>query len=944
MIRSIALLFLFIATALCVPAVHAANWAHKDSDIAVDPDVRYGTLENGMRYALMEHREPRDQISLRLHIAAGSLQEAENQRGLAHFLEHMAFNGSKHFPDVEALIPQMQRLGIAFGAHANAYTSYDETVYMLDLPNGKDDVLDLAFMVMRDFCDGLLIETEEIEKERGVVQSELESRDSVDRRLFEQQFTFLLPDHLASQRMPIGLEEVIMNAPRERFLEFYEDYYIPSRMTFIAVGDFEIDAFEQIIRKTFASMEAIDPVTPDLEMGKIPEGFGFQTAAFVDEEVSQDELSLGAIRPYAFEPDTVANRTKRMPLSIANSILSRRFSILSKKEGAPISGGSASYFNWLNSIESIEVNVSPEAGKWEQAISVMEQELRRALEHGFTETEVEEIRAARLNAYEEAAERAPTRQSAGLASGIMGAIHDKRVFSHPEENLRINRARLMTISAEECHQAFKEAWAETDLSLMLTTKSATDGIEARLADIYESSREVAVEAPEEEDEIVFAYTDFGPAGEIAEERYIEDLDFTQYVLSNGVRVNLKETDFKKNSILLKANFGSGILTQPQDKIGLQVVASTVLNQGGLGDHSRDDLTRILAGKNTSFSYGIAEDSFVIGGTSTAEDLELQLQLMTAALIDPGYRDEALRTLHKQVPALTSELKHTMGGAMSELQEWLHGGDGRFAKLQPERLLEYDIEDVQAWIEPDLMHSYLELSIVGDFQTEQTLPLILDTFGTLPERRSELPRHEAKRGLALPDFPAAQSYSFESKIDKAAAVVCWHCQAQAETDIKQTRRINILSKILGDRLRKTLREELGSTYSPRARFSSSRVFGTAYLSGTSIATAAETAEINAMMHEIGQELADKGASQDELNRALTPILESLPKSLRENGHWLNVIIARSQARPYQLDWARERESDYAAITLAEINTLAKAYLQSENAATITVQSVPPAVAE
>ena len=207
-------------------------WPQASSDIAPDKNATFGTLANGFRYIVYPNAEPPKRVSLRLHIASGSLMEADDQRGLAHFLEHMVFNGSKNFTS-EELVPKMQRLGIGFGAHLNAYTSFDETVYMLDLPDLSADTVNLGFSVMRDFGDGALLTREEIDKERGVILSEKVSRDSVGTRIMEQQFAKLLPQSLVTRRFPIGSEEVIKSAPRERFADFYTRYYTPERMTFI---------------------------------------------------------------------------------------------------------------------------------------------------------------------------------------------------------------------------------------------------------------------------------------------------------------------------------------------------------------------------------------------------------------------------------------------------------------------------------------------------------------------------------------------------------------------------------------------------------------------------------------------------------------------------------------------------------------------------------------
>ncbi|MEO1825334.1 MAG: pitrilysin family protein, partial [Roseibacillus sp.] len=317
-----------------------ASWSHKGSDIQVDPEVRFGSLKNGMRYAIRKNAEPPGRVSLRLHIAAGSLHEADDQRGVAHFLEHMVFNGSRNFPDVENLLGRMQRLGIAFGAHANAYTSFDETVYMLDLPNLEEETLELGFDVMRDFGDGALLESKEIDKERGVILSEKRSRDSVEMRLMEQQFDLLLPDSLITERFPIGTEKVIKEAKRDRFTSFYKDYYIPTNMTFIAVGDIDPEVYEKRIIDQFSSMRNPDKPGPAPKMGTVPEGFKFQAAVFSDKEVKSDDLALGFVQKYEKSPDSIANRINKTPLGGANSIIGRRLEILARKEGSPISSGS----------------------------------------------------------------------------------------------------------------------------------------------------------------------------------------------------------------------------------------------------------------------------------------------------------------------------------------------------------------------------------------------------------------------------------------------------------------------------------------------------------------------------------------------------------------------------------------------------------------------------
>ena len=931
---SFLLLTLGGTTALPAGKANPAPWPHKGSDIAVDPDVRFGALDNGLRYAIRRNAEPPGRVSLRLRIAAGSLHEAEDQRGVAHFLEHMVFNGSRNFPDVENLLGRMQRLGIAFGAHANAYTSFDETVYMLDLPNLEKDTLKLGFEVMRDFGDGALLATKEIDKERGVILSEKRSRDSVEMRLMEQQFEFLLPDSLITHRFPIGTEKVIKEAKRDRFTSFYKDYYVPTNMTFIVVGDIDPDVYEKRILKTFASMKNPTEQGGDPEMGTIPGGFGFQAAIFSDKEVKSDDLSLGFVQKYEASPDRAATRVTRMPLRVANSIIGRRFDILAKKEGSPIASGSAGRFEWFNAIEFGSIDVTAVEGKWRDAVPVVEQELRRALEYGFTQSELDEMKAHILNRAEQAVKRADTRQSASLAMELVSSISSGRVFTDPGESLRITKMALKALTLEKCHQALQSFWKNRDLTITLTSKAAPEDGTKILTALYKKSQAAKVDPPEKKDDVTFAYTDFGKAGTVTSRREIKDLGITQLILSNNTRINLKHTDFQKNSISVHARFGNGKLTQPTDKPSLDMFSSILLNAGGLGKHSADDLKRITAGRNVGGSLGVDEDAFTMDGRTTEEDLEMQLQLLCASITDPGYREEALRQFRKMLPMISSQLKFTISGAMAEMQEWARGGDGRFAKPDPEVLAKYTADDVKAWIVDELKDSYLEISLVGDFDIEKTIPFILRTVGALPTRSSTRPALGKERLLKTPQLPATRKFTYTSKIPQAASLVGWRIPAVKE-DIGELRRLNVLAAILDDRLRTKLREELGATYSPQAHANASMVFDYGNLMAMSIGAPEDVEKVTALIHEMGIELGAKGVTQDELDRALKPILSNLEKTLRNNGYWLNTVMAQCQSEPYRLDWARGRDADYASIKLAEINALAGKHLGRENAAQVTI---------
>lgn len=918
---------LLLATALIIP-LSANPVAGEGSDLKPDARATFGSMDNGFKYVIYPNSDPPGKFSVRLHIAAGSLMETDDQRGLAHFLEHMVFNGSKNFTPAE-LIPRMQRLGIQFGAHANAYTSFDETVYMLDLPNMDQKTVDLTFSVMRDFADGALLTKEEIDSERGVIISEKTSRDSVGYRMMLKQFEYLIPGSRLMKRVPIGTEEVIKTAPRERFTNFYTRYYTPKRMTFVVVGDFDAGEMEKLVRETFISMQ--NPENPGENPPKDipPSDFGLRSEVFTDKELPSTDISLYSLRPYNPKPDTSINRMNQYPLAIANGILTRRFGILAKEEGSPILSGSASRSAYFNMIEQGGIEVTPTEGNWKKAVPVLEQELRKAVEFGFTAEELKEVKANLINGAEEAVKRKDTRRSKGIAMQFIGDIGGKNVFTTPETNLEIIRSALSKINAEDCQKAFNEFWDTKDLSLVLTMPVAPDSAADELKKIFLKSAETAVVAPTERILEPFAYTNFGKPGIIVQEKKIEDLGATQLMLSNNIRVNYKKTDFQKNSISINARFGSGQLTQPDGVSGLDRFASAIFEAGGLGKHSADDLRRLLAGKNVSVGFGVGEGSFSLSGRTTPDDLELQLQLMCAYLTDPGFRPEGERMFKMALPMLYNQLEHSMQGAMTEVASHMHGGDFRFAFPSQEQAMKHSSEMVRSWVASSFKDAPLELTLVGDLNPAVALSLIQKTFGALPERKTAQPNYEERRKINFPVSPDSKKFTFDSKIPNAAAVVVWRIPATG-TDVKQARRFSILASILSDRLREEIREKLGGSYSPRAGASPSQELDMGVLQAMAQVKPQETRKYGELMISLAHNMSSDGVTKDELERSLKPIQSGLKESLRDNGYWLTTVLGSSQEKPYKLDWARTRDEDYRKVTVEELNALAKEFLNKKNA--------------
>ena len=453
---------------------------------------------------------------------------------------------------------------------------------------------------------------------------------------------------------------------------------------------------------------------------------------------------------------------------------------------------------------------------------------------------------------------------------------------------------------------------------------------------FNESQAIAVEPPAVIEDKAFAYSELPESGKITEKNVIEDLEVTQLTLENGVRVNLKVTDFEDETIYVKARFGGGRMVEPKDKAGLAFFASNVFSDGGLGAHDIDQIRRLYAGVTASVRFGVEDDSFALSGKTNSDDLHQQLLLMRAYFTDPGYRPEAATLFRRGLDQIYQQINRTPQGVMqSGVSRFLHSEDPRFGfpvKADMEKLTE---QDVQAWLEKPLASDYLELTIVGDFDMEKMMAEVLATFGNLSKRDAEKASYDKERIVAFPRGADGQVFDVETAIPKAMPLVYW--PTVDIWDIKRTRRLSVLALVLDDRLRKKVREELGDAYSPFAHNLPSDAFKNYGYMFASVTAKPDQAEMLIdVVKEIGIGLSKGSITEDELERAKKPQINKIEEYRRTNRYWMNSVLQSSQEYPERLDWARNFILDYQAIQLDEVNELAKKYLTGDKALTVLIK--------
>lgn len=903
--------------------------------LKMDPQIVTGKLENGLTYYIRPNAEPKGRMSIRLRVDTGSLNEVEENQGIAHFIEHLVFNGSKHFKRGE-LTPIMQRHGLGFGGDANAFTSFDQTVYMLDLPNLEDKTTDLAFTIVRDFADGALLEESAIDFERGIIESELKVRDSASHRVMMETFAFLLPGTKIPDRFPIGTLDFIRNGKRELFLDYYKTQYIPSQMQLIIVGDVTVDQARTWINKYFGDMQASEyNFKPD--WGKLEEQKQPAAKWLNNKELSSTDISLVNVKPYDKKADTAAQRLEDFPLHVAMGMLNMRFSRMTEKADCPFVSAGMSRYDLFQMVDVISVDVTSTHENWKESLTRAEQEVRRAIQYGFSEAELEEVSKNMINSAEVSVKGWPTVKSAGLANAIQQRISQDELFTAPEESLRLIKDGLEMLKKNPvlCQKALQQAWNVNTVQMVVTSNVENKDGAREIMDCFNAASQEKVEAIKEEELKPFAYDQIGEPGKVASTSEVEDLGITQLVLSNGIKVNLKSTEFSKDSISIRFSIDGGDITRPLDKVGLNRMAAAVMGGGGLEAHSDEELGRLMAGHSVGAGFMVDKERFVVYGSTTPADLELQLKLMVAQVMHPGYRPEAEMKYRRALPLFYARLRHEPNGALGiEGMKFLLNDDKRFNFPTQKQAEECTTEDVKAWVDSYLKNGYMEVSVVGDFKKSDIIPLLEKTVGALPKRPEAPAKIDyRKQAVELAKSGESKNIDYPSKIDRTLVCTVW--KTGDGFDRERTIKISVLRAIMADRLFKGIREKIGEAYSPFVTTEMSRTYpGLGFMMGICPGVVSNKDTVIKAVNEIAGELGQGKIDQDELDRATRPMVNSLEKDLRTNGYWMGVI-GDSQADPVDIEMARKKIGIVRNLTLEEINELAKEVFKPGNSVNINI---------
>ena len=917
-------------------------WPQSYSDLPADPDVRFGVLPNGMRYALMHNDTPIGQTSLRLRIGSGSLEEDDSEQGLAHVLEHMAFKGSTHAPNGE-IVKVLERLGLSFGGDTNAQTGWTDTNYELDLPRSDRQTLETGLTYLADVGSGLLIRPEALSTERGVVLSEERLRDTPDYEVYKARLQFLLAGQLASERSPIGKVAIVQSAPATLLRRFYDANYRPDRAVLIAVGDFDVDAMKAQIATLFGGWRGVGPETAAPDLGA-PIRRGEATQLIV-RQGAPPSLVIARLTPADDTPDSVAKQRRDLIEGLALAALNRRFQRAAHAPDAPFLAAAAGRSDEFRSARVAEVQVSFKPAGWRPALQAAVAMQRQALQYGFSQAEVDrEVTEAGV-AFRNAAASAATRRTPTLAAELVRTVDDREVDTSPAEDLRLFEQFTQGLSVQTVDAALRHAFEGAGPLVSMATPDPIEGGEGALATAFRTAEAAPVAPPAALRSLNWTHTDFGAAGQVVQTRTISDLGVTVVRFANGVRLIVRPSTLRKDQVLVSVNFGHGRLGLPRDRVTPDWAVSAFVG-GGLSDLSFEDVQQALADHSVSAGLAVDDDAFSLTGSTRPKDLALQMQLLAAYMTAPGWRPEAFA----RTQALTSEelaqLPSTPQGIEDrDLSALLHDGDARWRYPTAEQVHEASLDDLKAILAPALAGAPLEVVVAGDTTVEAAVRAVAQTFAAqtfaaLPARRDR----PIAPGANEVRFPAPVATPLvrldKGRPDQAIAYVAWPA-ADLLSDTQRARRLNMAAEVLQLRITDQVRVAEGASYSPSAGAYESEVFpGYGYVYAGVETPPTKLASFYADVDKIIADLREKGVTPDELNRAVKPHVDGIQRAQQTNGYWIT-MLHDAEEDPRRLDLIRTSVAGYLKMTPQDVQDTLTAYLPDAKAWRLEVESATPA---
>ncbi|MBQ0049451.1 MAG: insulinase family protein [Bacteroidales bacterium] len=907
--------------------------------LPMDPGTRYGKLDNGLTYYIRHNERPIGQANFYIAQKVGSVLEEDNQRGLAHFLEHMCFNGTKNFPGNQ-VIRYLESIGVKFGEQLNAYTSVDETVYNINnVPTTREATIDSVLLILHDWSHDLILDPKEIDKERGVIHEEWRMRSSAVMRIYERQLPRLLSNSRPGNRLPIGTMDVIDNFKPEALRAYYEKWYRPDQQAIIVVGDLDVDHVEAKIKEYFNSIQMPENAAERVYYD-VPDNNEPIVACDKDKEQSVGIVMIfnkhKQLVPTEYK-NTVNGIVTELAVGMACTMLNQRISELALNPEAPFiqAGVEDGDFILSKVTKALNTVVVPKEGKIDDAVKTVMAEVYRAAEHGFTATEYARCKAEVLSRMESAYQNRDKRENDSYIQECVQHFLENDPMPGIEMEYQLYNALAGQIPVEDINEALKQLVSVSDTNLVvLSMNPDKEGYvqpteQQLLNDIHATQQmELAPYVDNVKEEPLIP--ELPTPGKIVTEKEAE-FGAKEITLSNGVKVVYKKTDFKDNEVLMNAYSDGGTGRYPdRDAVTLELY-SDFIGRSGLGNFTQVELEKALAGKQASVSPSITSRSEYLKGRAVPKDLRTMFELTYLRFQKPLRDDKAVGSMMMQVrEALRNRDVNPQTALSDSIKTTLYGNHPRLVLLKEEELDKADYSralDIYADRYADA--SDFTFVFCGNFDEDSLRTFSEQYLATLPA----LNRAEKAVDCKFGALTGVRENIFARKQEQPQCIMFVAQHFPMEHSVKNSIALSIMGQCLDMRMLEVVREEMSAAYSTSVGASLSMGSDGNYKANLQFMAPIKPEKLKAVRKAVDKEMkqaAKKGFDEKYISKVKEYMVKSYKEGERENGSWLSYI---ETLRREGIDGYHGFAEAVTGITNDDLKAVAKLFLNCGNKATV-----------
>ncbi len=896
--------------------------------LPMNPAVKIGKLKNGLTYYIHKNVEPAKRAQLRLVVKAGSILENENQRGLAHFMEHMNFNGTKNFPKNE-LLNFLEKSGIQFGADINAYTSFDETVYMLPVPTDTLAKLEKFVTVLSDWAAFATLDKTEIDKERGVILEEARTRKGAQSRINEKLLPVIFNGSKYASRLPIGLDTVIKTAPYELFQEFYKNWYRPDLQAVVAVGDFDVAQMEALIIKHFGKIKKVKKPKERTKFG-VPLNGGTEAIIITDSEQPNNVVQVYYLKKET-KTTVAAEKRNDIVVSLFNTMINNRLQELLQKANPPFLFGRSGFNPYLADLDALSVVAVAKGAEVETALKAVLDENERALRFGFTDSELSRAKQnIKTRLEKQVLEKNKTDSENYVYEYVDSFLNDEPSTSE-EYDLQFSNQFLEGITVAEVNALVKQLITKENRVLALIgSEKDKDKLPtvAQLKAWLDNTGTANLTAYVDEKVAGSLVEKMPVAGKIKSETKIAELGVTELVFENGIKVNLKPTDFKNDEIVFTAkSYGGSSLYEDVDFDNASF-ASRAAGLSGNGALKNTQLKKFMTGKVASVNATIGESTESINGSSSVKDIETALQMVYNKFTNNVLDQDAVKgALANQISSVAALEKTPVPDKVffDTIQTVAGGYAYRSRPITSERLQKVDIDKAFGVFKERFKNAGdFEFTFVGNFDVEKMKPLLSTYIGSLPTGGQKETFKDRKIDTQKGIINKVVKAGKENK-----ATVLMLIQGEYAASDKEDMQIELLGEILNIKLTERLREQEGGVYSPNVQGSPSRIprqkFAYSIYFPCSPANVEKLSKIS--LEEVAKIVAN-GPEAVDVDKVISKKTLDLQTAVKTNGYWLANLSTGYLQKDDVKDILKEGDL-LKSITKDSLKMAAQKYLKGEN---------------